>query len=45
MLYTVRGGGHTWPGGLQYLPISLVGRTTAQFDASSVILRFFAALR
>ena len=45
VLYTVRGGGHTWPGGLQYLPVALVGRTTRQLDASQVILRFFAGLR
>lgn len=32
MLYTVEGGGHTWPSGQQYLPGSAVGRTTHQID-------------
>ncbi len=42
-LYTVVGGGHTWPGGEQYLPRLLIGRTSRQFDASETIWRFFAA--
>ena len=44
VLYTVIGGGHTWPGGEQYLPVRVVGRTTHQFDASETMWRFFAAL-
>jgi polyhydroxybutyrate depolymerase len=31
-LYSVAGGGHTWPSGEQYLPAALVGRTTRQID-------------
>lgn len=31
-LYSVAGGGHTWPGGEQYLPVAVVGRTTHQID-------------
>ena len=31
-LYSVAGGGHTWPSGEQYLPVALVGRTTYQID-------------
>jgi polyhydroxybutyrate depolymerase len=31
-LYSVAGGGHTWPSGEQYLPVALVGRTTHQID-------------
>jgi polyhydroxybutyrate depolymerase len=31
-LYSVAGGGHTWPSGEQYLPAALVGRTTHQID-------------
>ncbi len=27
-LYTIVGGGHTWPGGPQYLPVGLVGRVS-----------------
>jgi polyhydroxybutyrate depolymerase len=43
VLYTVTGGGHTWPGGEQYLPAAVVGPTSRQFDASQVIWDFFAA--
>ena len=42
-LYTVEGGGHTWPGGAQYLPVAVVGKTSGQFDASGTIWEFFAA--
>ncbi|MBA3744963.1 MAG: esterase [Sporichthya sp.] len=41
-LYTVDGGGHTWPGGLQYLPEATIGRTSRDFDASRTIWTFFA---
>ncbi|HLV98380.1 MAG TPA: PHB depolymerase family esterase [Ktedonobacterales bacterium] len=40
-LYLVAGGGHTWPGGLQYLPVSLVGKTSQDIDAGEVIWAFF----
>ncbi|MFI1168601.1 alpha/beta hydrolase family esterase [Streptomyces sp. NPDC020801] len=40
-VYMVTHGGHTWPGGNQYLPVSLVGRTTSQFDASEAEWTFF----
>ncbi|WP_054814596.1 extracellular catalytic domain type 1 short-chain-length polyhydroxyalkanoate depolymerase [Nocardia arizonensis] len=43
VLYTVTNGGHTWPGGDQYLPEALIGKVSRQFDASEVIWRFFAA--
>lgn len=39
----VEGGGHTWPGGPQYLPPRRIGRTSRDFDASAVIWEFFAA--
>lgn len=42
-LYTVEGGGHTWPGGLQYLPVWIVGRTSRDLVASAAIWAFFAA--
>jgi polyhydroxybutyrate depolymerase len=42
-LWTVTGGGHTWPGGPQYLPVPLVGRASDAFDASAAIWDFFAA--
>jgi polyhydroxybutyrate depolymerase len=40
--YIISGGGHCWPGGLQYFPISVIGRTTYDFSASEAIWRFFA---
>ena len=42
-LYTVIGGGHTWPGGWQYLPARLVGRTSRDVNASEAIWQFFQA--
>jgi polyhydroxybutyrate depolymerase len=42
-LYTVLGGGHTWPGGRQYLPVRLVGRTSRDLNASETMWRFFQA--
>jgi polyhydroxybutyrate depolymerase len=41
-LYTIYNGGHTWPDGYQYLPESLVGRTTHDMDANTVIWEFFS---
>lgn len=40
--YTIVEGGHTWPGGLQYLPQMVIGKTTKNMDASEVIWEFFA---
>jgi polyhydroxybutyrate depolymerase len=40
VLYTVEGGGHTWPGG-KPLPRWIVGRTTNEINASSVMWEFF----
>jgi polyhydroxybutyrate depolymerase len=31
-LFSVAGGGHTWPSGEQYLPVAVIGRTTHQID-------------
>jgi polyhydroxybutyrate depolymerase len=41
ILYVVDGGGHTWPGGLQYLPTRVIGKTSRDIDASEVIWSFF----
>ncbi len=41
-LYTVDGGGHTWPGGEPYLTEGLVGRTSRDMNACEVIWSFFA---
>lgn len=39
--YRVLGGGHTWPGGEQYLSERLVGKTSRLFNASEMIWKFF----
>lgn len=41
VLYTIEGGGHTWPGGPPVGP--RVGRVTRELDATEVIWSFFAA--
>lgn len=41
VFYQIDNGGHTWPGGKQYLPRSVIGATTRAFDASQVIAQFF----
>jgi len=41
ILFSIEGGGHTWPGGFQYLPVWIVGRTCRDFDACEVIWSFF----
>ncbi|MCU0460997.1 MAG: hypothetical protein MUF36_03110 [Bacteroidales bacterium] len=41
ILYSVDGGGHTWPGGFQYLPSWLIGKTSRDIDATRVIWAFF----
>ncbi len=40
LLYAVEGGGHTWPGGWQYLPALIVGRTSRDIEANQVIWQF-----
>jgi polyhydroxybutyrate depolymerase len=42
VVYTIKGGGHTWPGGMQYLPAIIVGKVTHQMDATPVIWEFFS---
>lgn len=42
VLYTIEGGGHTWPGGAQYLPARIVGRVSRDISATEVIWQFFA---
>jgi polyhydroxybutyrate depolymerase len=41
VLYRVDGGGHTWPDGQQYLPVSLIGRTTRDINGCDEIWQFF----
>ena len=42
VLYRIEGGGHTWPSGGQYLPVSLVGRVTREIDAAEEAWAFFS---
>jgi len=37
ILFKVDGGGHTWPGGPQYLPETFVGKVTTHIDGSALI--------
>jgi polyhydroxybutyrate depolymerase len=41
ILYTVEGGGHTWPKGYRYLPEGLIGKTSEDIDANELIWSFF----
>ena len=41
VLYTINGGGHTWPGGPQYLPEFLIGSTNRDMHAGDTIWGFF----
>ena len=40
ILYTVAGGGHTWPGG-KAMPEFIVGKTTTDVDATRLMWNFF----
>jgi len=40
ILYTIEGGGHTWPGGYQYLSKIFIGKTSRDIDANEVIWNF-----
>ncbi|MFM7710178.1 MAG: alpha/beta hydrolase family esterase [Ferruginibacter sp.] len=39
--YVVLNGGHTWPQGYQYLPESIIGKTSQDMNACEVIWAFF----
>ncbi|KZS67311.1 MAG: PHB depolymerase family esterase [Mycobacterium pseudokansasii] len=43
IFYRIDNGGHTWPGGKQYLPKTIVGATTRAFDGSQAIVQFFVS--
>ncbi len=45
VLFTVLGGGHSWPGSPVILPASIFGPTTGQIDATGLMLRFFSHAR
>jgi len=41
VVYVIDGGGHTWPGAWQYLPVFMVGKASQNMDATKVIGEFF----
>jgi polyhydroxybutyrate depolymerase len=41
LLYVIEGGGHTWPGGTQYLPSMFIGKVGRDFNACDLIWAFF----
>jgi len=41
VLYIIEGGGHTWPGGFQYLGEWIIGKTSRDINATQVIWDFF----
>ncbi len=43
VLYSIEKGGHTWPGGGNFIPARFVGKTNEDLDASEIIWKFFAA--
>ncbi len=40
-LLEIEGGGHTWPGGKQYLPKGIIGNLSREINASETIVDFF----
>lgn len=45
VLLRVAGGGHTWPGGVSYLPKTFIGRTSRDINACDEIWNFFSTVR
>jgi len=43
--YTITNGGHTWPGGKQYLPKAFIGTVTHNLNACNTIWAFFKQYR
>ncbi|NOY75009.1 MAG: hypothetical protein GXP32_04370 [Kiritimatiellaeota bacterium] len=39
--YIIKGGGHTWPGGKQYMSEKVIGKTCRDINACDVLWRFF----
>lgn len=42
VLFSVEGGGHTWPGGPQYVPAMVIGRVSHDLHTGEEIWSFFA---
>ncbi|HOK79781.1 MAG TPA: PHB depolymerase family esterase [bacterium] len=45
VLYKIIGGGHTWPGGIQYLAEKIVGKVNRDIKAEQVIWEFFSTCK
>ena len=45
VLYRIEGGGHTWPGGMPYLPKRIIGNLSLQINACDVIWDFFSRIQ
>lgn len=45
ILYRIENGGHTWPGGVQYLFNSLIGNTSGDINACDEIWKFFSQIK
>jgi polyhydroxybutyrate depolymerase len=43
--YTINNGGHTWPGGWQYFPQFIIGKTTRNLNACEVVWDFFKSYK
>jgi polyhydroxybutyrate depolymerase len=43
VFYEIKGGGHTWPGGMQYLAKRFIGPVCKDFSGNEVIWDFFKA--
>lgn len=43
-VYDIKGGGHTWPGGRQYLGKRIIGHTSREINACDEIWEFFRSL-
>jgi polyhydroxybutyrate depolymerase len=43
--YTINNGGHTWPGGWQYMPQFIIGKTTRNLNACETIWDFFKSCK
>jgi len=41
VVYVIDGGGHSWPGASQDLPVFMVGKASQNMDATKVIWEFF----
>ena len=44
-LYTINNGGHTWPGGYQYLPEATIGKTTKDLNATTELYKVLSGYK